>query len=301
MGQVGRDLVVLERGLRAKFMEAFDNAESPQEVMPLIMETVSDGADEKYGWLGQAPNLSEWIDERQLHGLLDFDYTLVNKDYEGTLKVHRNAKKDDRLGAIDIRINDLASKAKLHPRKLFFEELVAGTTNLCYDGQPFFSDSHEEGDSGTQDNLLTGSGTSLAQLKTDFNNARAAMKGFLDDRGEPLNEGEMDLYVICPTALESSFRELLTSTQISSSTNSLEGKFKLIDSARLVDANDWYLLDASGVLKPFIWQDRQKPEFNALEEKSTAGFMSKYYYYGIDMRAVMGYGLWQKAVKTVNA
>ena len=299
MGQVINP-VTLERGLRANFMQAFDNGESPQEVMPLILQTTSDGQDEKYGWLGQAPNLEEWIDERKLHGLYDFDYTLTNVDYEATLKVSKNTLKDDRLGATKTRINDLARKAKLHPRKLFFDKIIAGTSDLCYDGQAFFSNSHSEGDSGTQDNLLAGAGTSLANLKTGFQAAEAAMMGFVDDRGEPLNEGAMDLYVVCPAQLKASFRELMTSIQIGSSSNALKGAFKLISSSRLADVDDWYLLDASGVLKPFIWQNRQNPEFNALEGNSTAGFMSKYWYYGIDYRAVMGYGLWQKAVKVVN-
>jgi len=294
--------VTARRGLRAAFMKAFDNAENPADVMPFIMETQSDGDDEEYGWLGQSPSMSEWTDERQIKALNEFEYRIPNKDYEGTLGVDRNALKDDRMGAVKIRIDDLARKARIHPRKLFYEALVAGTTELCYDGQPFFSASHVEGASGTQSNLLTGSGTSLAQLKTDVIAAEVAMLSYKDDTGEPFNEGEVTLGVVCPVALKQNFLELNTLAEISSSTNAMRGRFStIVSSSRLSDANDWYLADVSAGLKPFIKQDRQAPEFNSLEGDSDAGFMKKKWYYGIDYRVGFGYGMWQKMVKTTNA
>ena len=47
--------IVLEKGLRADFVKAFNNGEDPAEIMPLIMVTQSSSDKEKYGWLGQAP------------------------------------------------------------------------------------------------------------------------------------------------------------------------------------------------------------------------------------------------------
>jgi len=303
MGQI-IGTVLLEKGLRAEFMKAFENGENPTEVLPLITSTPSKAASEKFGWLGNVPNLEQWIDQRKLHGLYEYSYTITNKDYEATLQVDRNEIEDDQLGGIKIRISDLAKKAKLHPRKLFFDAIIAGTTDLCYDGQAFFSNSHSSGVSGTQDNLLAGTGIdTIAHLQADFNAAVAAMRGFKDDQGEPYNEGELDLYVVAPSGAEAKFRELLNASMISSTTNTLAGAAKLIVSSRLAanDVNDWYLFDASGVVKPFIKLDRKAPEFAALESGSDRGFMSKRYLYGIDYRVGFGYGLWQKAVKTVNS
>ena len=243
MGRVVKQKT-LEKGLRADFMKAYDTGESPADVKPLILETQSSSNKEDYGWLGSAPNLSEWLDERQLHGLLDFEYTIPNKDYEATIAVDRNALEDDQLGAVRTRVQDLAKKAKLHPRKKFFETVAEGTTELCYDGQPFFATTHQDSaDSGVQSNLLTGTGISLAQIKADFEAAECAMMEYKDDRGEPFNEGEMDLYVVCRPCLKAKFNELRTSKQIDSSDNSLNGRFKLIVSSRLPAAedSDWYL------------------------------------------------------------
>lgn len=294
--------IVLERGLRAAFVKAFNNFEDPKDVMAFMMETTSDGADEKYGWLGQSPMMGEWIDERKLKALNSFDYSLTNKDYEATLSVDRNEIEDDRLGNVKVRIDDLARKAKQsHPRKLFFDALVAGTSALCYDGLPLFSASHVEGLSGTQSNIVTGTGSTLAQLAADMQSAVAALLGFKDDQGEPYNEGDIQIGIICPVALKQKFEDLNTLDLISNSSNNMKGKIKqLTSSARLTDAGDWYLADITPGIKPFIRQIRKAVTFSSLEGTSDNGFMRKKYHYGVDSREVFGYGLWQKIVKVNN-
>jgi len=294
--------VTIKKGLRAAFMKAFSNAEDPKDVMPFILETNSDGADEEYGWLGQTPTLVEWNDERKLKSLNEFEYKIPNKDYESTLQVDRNSMKDDRMGAVKVRIDDLARKAKIHPRKLFFELVEAGTVDLGYDGQPFFSASHVEGDSGVQSNLQTGTGVTLSQIKADIDTAEANMLSFKDDSGEPWNEGSVKLAIVCHPKLKRAFEELNTLVQINNSSNGMKGRISQITySSRLTDNNDYYVCDISDGLKPVIKQMRQNPEFNALESDSDNGFMRKQYLYGIDYRVGFGYGLWQKMIKITNA
>jgi phage major head subunit gpT-like protein len=291
----------LARGLRASFVKAFDNAESATEVMPFIMETKSTGADEEYGWLGQSPSMNEWVDERKLKSLNSFDYKLKNKDYEATLQVSRNDIEDDRLGNVQIRINDLALKAKTHPRKLFFEALLAADTALCYDGQTFFSASHSEGDSGTQSNILAGTGTTLAQVGADLASATAKMKGFKDDVGEPFDEGEITIGVVCSLAMESVFNDLNDLDTIDNTKNKWRGKIKALVTSGRLTGNSWYFANVKNGLKPFIRQIRKPVEFSSLEGESDNGFMRKIYSYGVDSREVFGYGLWQKMIKVTNS
>lgn len=288
--------IVLEKSLRADFLKSFNNGEDPSEIMPLIMVTQSSSDKEKYGWLGQVSGLVEWKDERKLRGLLDFDYEILNKSYESTLQVDRDTLDDDQLGAIRLRVQDLAKKARIHVRKLFFDALVDGTTELCYDGLPFFSASHEEGESGVQSNIETQTGATVALFSADFESARTKMRSFKDDKGEPYNEGSLDLYVVASPAMESVIDKVLSAELIDSATNTLKGAAKKIISGRL-SGNNWYLSDASGSMKPMIKQERKNPEFGALEKDSERGFMSKRYLYGIDYRVGFGYGLWQKMVK----
>lgn len=294
------NLLLLEKGLRAEFMKAFNNGEKPQEVMPMIMETTSTSDKEKYGWLGESPQLREWKDERQLSGLKDFDYEIPNKDYEATLKVNKNVKDDDQLGAVMVRVRDLAARALTHPRKLFFEALVAGDTDLCYDGQPFFDTDHPE--SGTsQSNIVNGTSGgpyTTAQFQADFISARARMRSFKDDQGEPRNEGDLQLYAVCSPDLEGVVDEVFTASLLNNTTNTLKGAAKKVISSRL-SGQDWYLLDGSGVLRPFVHQKRQAIQFESLE-KGERAFMRKELLYGVDYRTGFGYGVWWKAIKINN-
>ena len=295
----------LERGLRAAFVKSFNNYEDPSDVKDFIMETTSDGRDEEYGWLGQSPMMTEWVDERRLKSLNSFEYVLVNKDYEATLSVKRNDLEDDRLNAVKVRIDDLARKAKQsHPRKLFFDALLAGTTDLCYDGLPYFSASHVEGKSGTQSNIVTGTGTSVAQLVTDLETAEARMLAYKDDIGEPMHEGELMIAVICPVELKARFERINVSSELTTGVaNTWKGRIKRITtSSRLTDANDWYFADVTPGLKPLIRQIRQAVKFESLDNESGSdnAFMRKVFHYGVDSREVFGYGLWQKMIKVTN-
>lgn len=299
---MGKTLVSLKKGLNAAFVKAFNNGEDPQDVMPFIMETTSTSNKEDYGWLGQAPSLTEWIDERKLKSLNEFEYEIENKSYEATISVSRDNLEDDQLGAVSQRIDDLARKARVHPRKLFFDALTAGTVDLCYDEVPFFSASHEEGASGVQSNLVTGTGVTLAQLAADIDSAEARLLSFLDDTGEPWNEGSVRIGIVCHPNLKAKFEKLNSLDMIDNTSNAYKGKIEQITfSPRLTDTNDWYLADISNGMKPFIKQNRRAPTFNALEDDSDNGFMRKVFHYGIDYRVGFGYGLWQKMVKITNS
>lgn len=300
MGIISNALL-LEKGLRTEFLKAFNNGEKPQDVMPIIMETTSTSDSEKYGWLGEVPQLREWIDERTLSGLKDFDFSIPNRDYEATLKVNKNVMDDDQLGAVKIRIRDLAARSLTHPRKLLFDQIAVSTVDLGYDGVPFFSASHPE--SGTnQDNIITGTSGSpytTAQFKVDFIAARARMRGFQDDQGEPRNEGDLDLLVVAPQGLEGVIDEILLANEIGSTTNTLKGAAKKLISSRLPSDEDWYLFDTSGEVKPFVFQKRSPIVFES-QEKGERAFMRKELLFGVDYRAGFGFGVWYKAIKINN-
>jgi len=300
MGQI-KNSIVLEKALRTEFMKSFDNGENPADVMPMIMETRSSSSSEKYGWLGSVTQLTEWKDSRKLTGLLDFDYSIPNKPYEGTLQVDRDDIEDDQYGAIKVRIQDLSRRAKTHPRKLFFELLVAGETGLCFDGSAFFSNSHKyAADGSAQSNLHSGTkaGTvpTAAELVVDFEAARGKIEKFVDEHSEPYNEGELQYMIVASPDLKGVLDRVFGADLLDNNTNVLKGAAKYMTTARLSGAN-WYIIETSGVIKPFVKQNRQEVRFNALEAGSEHGFMHKTYKYGVDYRIGFGYGLWQKAIK----
>ena len=208
---------------------------------------------------------------------------------------------DDQLGAIKIRISDLAARARTHPRKLFFDQLLLGVTDVGYDGVPFFSASHLE--SGTaQDNLFSGTaGASYttAQFSADFIAARAVMRAFKDNQGEPRNEGELALKVVAPVGLEGVIDQVLSADILDNTTNTLKGAAKKLVSSRLPDDKDWYLVETSGLIKPFVWQKRQAITFES-QEKGERAFMRKELLFGVDYRTGFDFGVWYKAVKIDN-
>lgn len=292
--------IVLEKALRADFVKSLEAAESPEEIMGMVLKVPSKSNKENYGWLGNVPGLNEWLGERKLNGVIDYNYEIPNKSYEGTLQVDRDTVEDDQLGAIKIRINDLAVRAKQHPRKLFLEALVAGTTELCYDGQAFFSASHASGKSGTQSNIVTGTGVTYAQLEADFDSAVVAMASYKDDQGEPFSDSEMKLTIVCSKALMQKFKKMNTADSLADgATNTFKGQVEKIVSSSRLSGNDWYLLNTAAPMKPLIMQERQAPKFEA-DDKGGSAFMSKKLKYGVDYRVGFGYGLWQYAVMVNN-
>lgn len=58
----------------------------------------------------------------------------------------------------------------------------------------------------------------------------------------------------------------------------------------------WYLLDTSRAVRPIIWQEREKYEFQQLtQDGSEYVFKNDRYLYGVRARVNAGFGLWQMA------
>ena len=65
----------------------------------------------------------------------------------------------------------------------------------------------------------------------------------------------------------------------------------------LTNISKWYLLKSDGVVRPFIFQDREPVEFTALTENSDEGFRREKFLYGVRARYRITYGYWQFAVR----
>ncbi|GIX31375.1 MAG: head protein [Porticoccaceae bacterium] len=64
----------------------------------------------------------------------------------------------------------------------------------------------------------------------------------------------------------------------------------------------WYLLDCSRALKPLIFQERTKPELEAMTASTDEGvFTRDEYRYGVRYRCNAGFGFWQLAYKSKAA
>jgi phage major head subunit gpT-like protein len=296
------DPIVIERGIRVDVARRMAQWQAARQLNPGLMGAAmviqSTGAYEKMGWLGAMPAVRQWIGELNAKQLNDYDYTIRNLKWEASVPVEQDDLDDDQTGTIQMIPGFLVDRIMAHPEELMVALATGGTSGLAYDGVAFFSNA-----SGARiiDNLLAGTGVTLAQLEVDLNAALVAMASFTDDQGKILNVKGNAIW--CPMALENKFKRLVNSQTDPTATaqgtfNPYAGRFEVIGDARLdaVDANDWYLLSTSEQVKPFVFSMRRAPKSAfILKEESELWIASASY------RGNAGYGLPHLAVKTVNS
>lgn len=158
--------------LYVAFLAAFQGAlgQAPSQYNLVATTVPSSTAESEYGWLGQMPNLREWIGDRVVNGIASHGYTVKNKSYELTIGVPRTAIEDDQYGVYSPMFAEMGRSAGAHPDQVVFGLLQNGETATCYDGQPFFSASHPvldaKGKAATDSNLTTGAGAGWYVMDT---------------------------------------------------------------------------------------------------------------------------------------
>ena len=294
---------LLTKGVRSEFFNRL-NA-TPTYFQDLSTRVASTTDREVYRWLGTVPKLREWGTGRLAQGLRSESYSVENLKYEATIEVDRDEISDDQTGQIRLRISELAQRAATHKDFLIAQLLIDGETpgNNSYDGVSFFNGAHESGASGTQDNLLTapaatGDAPTADEFKEALKTAISTMLAFRDDQGEPLLVSASGLVCVVPPTMLFTASESINSTVIGNETNVLKGIARVISLPWLTDASKWYLAKTDGVVRPFIFQDREPLEFGAMTEDSDEGFRREKFLFGVRGRYRMAYGYWQFAVRT---
>lgn len=229
-------------------------------------EVQSTGADEKYAWLGQVPSVREWLGDRTFNELRSSDFVLSNKLWEDSILVPKTSIDDDRLGLYDAMFENLGQRAATHPDKLLMQAIALGESTACSDGQFFFDTDHAWGDSGSQDNDLTGAAATgtiptEAEFKAAFETCVAQMLGFLDDRGEPLNQPTVgalnDLMVLVPIAYYAIAVKAVTAAILGNNSNVQVWSPRVVASPYLTSTAKFYTFYTGSPLKPFVFQKRE--------------------------------------------
>jgi phage major head subunit gpT-like protein len=294
------------RALRTLFLQSMHGFEGMDLVAKIATLIKSDGASETYPWIGDVPMMTEQVDDTvKFTPMSDASYTITNKTWTAGIAVRRQDLEDDQVGAIRMKINQLALAAVQHKNKLLTYALTNGTTGTGYDANAFFSDTHPaRGSSGVQDNLAGGSGTTTAQVQADINSVLATMMNFLAENGEPFQEGPSKFIIAAPPALRKPILEALNISEYPDRTQAQLGGMSIeplfLPRLTATDANDWYFLHVGGSEKPLIFQDREPVTFESTEEGSGGSIMREQYYYKVRARYNVGYGPWQHAIKVVN-
>lgn len=291
--------VALEKGLRIEFNRAYDGMSAGDPYIELLnaLATIvpSNSTSEKYGWFGDVPEVVEWLGDKKAGNLADYDYSITNKDWYNAIAIDRDELEDDKLGAILPRIQMLAQRAKAYKGKLIADLITGGTSGLAYDGSAYFANR-----TSPNDNLLAGTGVTLATIKADIYSARAAMFEFQTDTAKPMGM-QLDT-IVCPSALEGVMLEACTSAMGVAGdniNNPIRSWIKrVIVLPGLSDLTDWYGFASGFPLKPFVYQDRKGIEL-VLDETEVK--RNRKLTYSAEMRGNAGYGFFQMGVKVVNA
>ena len=277
----GEVLTNLSKGLRAVFNKALQDVKVEYE----LIATVIDSTDitEDYSWLGDMPEMREWIGDRVVKDLSSFGYSITKKDFELTIGVDRDNIKYDKLGIVKIRVQALAPKAKRKYDQLVFGLVEANGT--CYDGKTFFATDHPMG-TGTFSNL-----GGLPLTRENFLATRAEMKKLKSDTEQPLLI-EPNLLMV-PPDLESTAIEILKNDRVATGgTNTTYNMADYIVNPYLTSSTGWGLFDTTGIIKPFILQKVGDIDFVAKDKPTDDNvFMQKKFLYGVDGEFNAGYGL----------
>ena len=163
----GQTLDLAFRGFKTVYTEAFDQAETHYD--KIAMTVPSSSRDESYGWIGQFPQLREWVGPRHVKNLAAHGFTITNRTFESTVAVKRSDVEDDRLGIFKPMFAEMGTFARRHPEELVFSLLKDGFTAPSFDGSTFFAADHEleiDGEKVEVSNMDAGSGPAWFLLDT---------------------------------------------------------------------------------------------------------------------------------------
>ena len=270
----------------------------------------SSGPSTVHAWLTALPNMRKWIGDRQILNLATEAQTIVNENFEETVRVKRNDIEDDQLGIYNSLFSELGRAAKRWPDQLVVAALRAGITAIGYDGVPFFSASHPLDHRVAGSAVQTNLHTSMALNATNYSYVRSVMMSLLDINGTPMEL--MPNLLVVPPQLEGAGKQVLNAeivgqqVVLTGPTYGAAGVSNVfMNSASLlvlpqlaVDPTTWYLLDTTRGIKPFIFQERKSPRMVYLNAETDANvFFRGDFLYGVDARGAAGYALWQMAAR----
>ena len=316
MGITSSDVpFLLTAGLQEIFMKGY--VEYVANVWGECCTTVNSDKDtEKYDWLGATPKMQEWIDERAPKGMLEHNFILKNKHFEASIAVDRDTLDDDLYGQIKLRVYGLGTEAARYKDEYFTTLLMNGTTNLCYDGQAFFSTSHQEGTSPTQSNApAAAAGYVLTQANLPVVLEKVLAAGRLMKNDQNKIHGVNYSHLMVHPANEYDTRVILDPAVINQATGSTtgqvlyKGRLKILVNPYITQTDSthpefgpYFFFDLTKSVKPFIFQMRKAPTFIAVDKPdSPENFLRKNVYYGIDERYNLGYGDWRLAYRCQGA
>ncbi len=264
-------------------------------------EAPSTTRENRYPFLALIPRFREWAGERVVHNVASRSFSVLNRDFELTIELDKNDIQDETFTLFNMSVDMMGAQARKWPDDVMTSVIQSGISSLCFDGQQFFDVDHpiniDNPAMGTYSNNFAGTALSAA----NYDAVRSAMMGYKGEDGKPL--AVRPSLLVVPPQLEKTAREILnadmittvygSNTAAAAQTNVLKGSANLLVVPELAnEASTWYLLDTSKPIKPFLFQLRQAPKFDALVAPTDPSvFWRKKFVYGSDARGAGSFTL----------
>lgn len=271
-------------GFKSIFQKTFNDTNS--EAKQLATEVKSNDLSEKYVWLGNFPNMKEWIGDRDVQLLQDFGYALDNKLFEASVTVPNIHIEYDKVGLYKPAIEQMAQNSKLFGSELVAEVLVGGNASLCYDGKNFFAADHVMG-------VDTYANMSLGVLNSDnIILGRTFMSGIKNAKGKTMRINPN--MIVCGPLNLANVIEAIDKERKANGENNPTYKMMQYLILPEIEGLEWFMLDISKPLKPFILQVAKDGIF---ESSNDDKFIKDHALFGVKSFMNAGYGLWQLAYR----
>ena len=273
-------------GFSTAFNMGFENTGTTWD--KVATRVPSSTKEQEYAWLGQFPQMREWIGSREIQQLMQHGYTIRNKTYESTIAVKREDIEDDNYGTYGSIFTRLGEAAAQHPDTLIWGLLMNGFAEKCYDDKAFFSDQHPVSKGVKASNVLRN-----ALSRESYETARTMIMSQVGENGKSLKIIPDTLFVA--PANESMGRKILECEFIAGTSNPLYHTATLEVIPDLAEnPKQWFLACTKKALKPMIFQEREKIRFQSfVNENDEHVFMKNEYLYGARGRHNAGFGFWQ--------
>jgi phage major head subunit gpT-like protein len=257
-----------------------------------------------YPFLAGLPQVREWLGPRVLQNIALRAYTVPNKHFELTVAIDKNKFEDDTYGMYAQWMPLYAQSVAEFRDRAFATSIEAGVTELAWDNQYFFDTDHsvnpDNSGSGVNVNKFVGAGYDIAVADplVPFAAARAAAAAWKRDDGLPLG-AVPDLIMVHPNeeiyALKIA-HAVMTAQAVGSAaagvSNVYQGKVDVLVNPYLTvtSGRPWYLFCTNRGIKPFLWQNRQPPQFvqrTAVTDDNV--FKLRQFEWGVDFRGAPVY------------
>lgn len=249
-----------------------------------------------YGWMDKIPKLRKWVGQRVVQNVAARSQILTNETFELTESVPKEKIADDQYGLYAPLAQQMGQQAAKWPDQLIAS--VMGENPVCFDGKTFFASDHpvnmDDASFGTYDNDLA-----LALTATNYGTARATLRGFKGADGQPI--GARGSLLVVPPSLEETALQILNNDflpgfvqgssaagNVGNMPNVWKGSADLLVIDELEsDPTEWYLLDNTNVIKPFVFQLREAPQFAYLNRPTDPNvFWNRAFVFGVEARGV---------------